>query len=85
MYNGYNHQEYIEKNRRLKPEEMIGKQFLLINNGNHGYMMCKGYRYTLLEYNEGEECPYKFTSDYGRDTPYSITENTFRSDMRMLK
>ena len=80
----YNHGEYIKKHRRLTPEESIGRRFVLIENGDHGRMMCKGYTYELLAYHEGEACPYEFTSDYGRDVPYKITEGTFRRDMRIL-
>lgn len=81
----YNHQEYIEKNRQLTPKELIGKRFQLIRNGNHGQMMCRGYQYTLLDYDITKECPYKFTSDWGYDRPYSITEQTFKNDMRIIK
>lgn len=78
----YNHKEYIEKNRRKRPDELIGKQFVLLRNGNHGRMMHAGIFYTLLAYDENADCPWTFTSDYGRDVPYSITDETFRNDMQ---
>ena len=79
----YNHQEYIKQHRRLEPEELIGRSFILTENGNHGMSMCKGYRYMLKAYNPGKIYPYTFDSDWGKDTEYSVTETTFKQ-MRLI-
>lgn len=68
-----------ETEESLVPE--IGKTYMLINEGNHGDMMTPGYVYECLEIDYNSECPYTFTSDYGRDTQYSITKKTFENDM----
>jgi len=78
----YNHKEYIQKNRRKTPNDLIGDQFVLLRNGKHGNMMHSGGVYTLLDYDETKDCPWTFTSDYGKDVPYRITNKTFINDMR---
>jgi len=64
-------------------DKEIGNTYMLIkDNGNHSYMLTKGCIYKLVEYNPNEPCPYKVTSDHGDNVHYSITENTFKNDIR---
>lgn len=54
---------------------------MLLEDGNHGNMMTKGYVYKCLKIEEEKECPYTFSSDYGEKEPYSITRKTFETCM----
>lgn len=76
-YGNYNHQEYIEANRRPDPREFIGKQFSYAGDPNAG-MGPAMILYTLKEYNPDDEKPYLFESSWGYK---KCTEEEFRTKM----